>query len=158
MESARFAAFLVTSINTNRMGHRVSRGNQQIVNWESGRTVALPRGAAERWLDASFPSSARIARTLGDEHSSPPFWRFVAFAPSSAAKTPYLSWWTVSILGLDAHAGFECDSGSKTLGVLRYCPNRAEVTPRLRAFERTVQTCELLVTYAVGVAGKPSKQ
>jgi len=25
-----------------------------------------------------------------------------------------------------------------------------------RAFERTVQTCELLVTYAVSVAGKPS--
>ena len=27
-----------------------------------------------------------------------------------------------------------------------------------RAFERTVQTCELLVSYAVGVAGKPSSQ
>jgi hypothetical protein len=26
------------------------------------------------------------------------------------------------------------------------------------AFERTVETCELLVTYAVGVVGKPSKQ
>ena len=26
-----------------------------------------------------------------------------------------------------------------------------------RAFERTVQTSELLVTYAVGISGKPSK-
>jgi hypothetical protein len=25
-----------------------------------------------------------------------------------------------------------------------------------QAFERTLETCELLVTYAVGVAGKPS--
>jgi len=27
-----------------------------------------------------------------------------------------------------------------------------------RAFKRTIQTCELLVTYAVAVAGKPSTQ
>jgi hypothetical protein len=27
-----------------------------------------------------------------------------------------------------------------------------------RAFEHTVQTCELLVTYALGVAGRPSRQ
>jgi hypothetical protein len=27
-----------------------------------------------------------------------------------------------------------------------------------QAFERTIQTCELLITYAVGVAGKPSRQ
>jgi len=27
-----------------------------------------------------------------------------------------------------------------------------------RAFERTIQTCELLVTYALGVGGKPSMQ
>jgi len=27
-----------------------------------------------------------------------------------------------------------------------------------RDLERTIQTCELLVTYAVGVAGKPSRQ
>ena len=27
-----------------------------------------------------------------------------------------------------------------------------------RAFERTIQTCELLVGYAVGLAGKPSRQ
>jgi hypothetical protein len=27
-----------------------------------------------------------------------------------------------------------------------------------QAFERTIETCELLVAYAVGVAGKPSKQ
>jgi len=27
-----------------------------------------------------------------------------------------------------------------------------------RAFERTIQACELLVTYAVAVAGKPSTQ
>jgi hypothetical protein len=27
-----------------------------------------------------------------------------------------------------------------------------------RAFERTLETCELLVTYAVGVAGKPARQ
>jgi hypothetical protein len=27
-----------------------------------------------------------------------------------------------------------------------------------QAFERTLETCELLVTYAVGVAGKPSRQ
>ena len=27
-----------------------------------------------------------------------------------------------------------------------------------RAFERTIQTCELLVTYALAVAGKPSRQ
>jgi len=27
-----------------------------------------------------------------------------------------------------------------------------------RAFERMIQTCDLLVTHAVGVAGKPSKQ
>jgi hypothetical protein len=39
MEAARSAAFLVTSINTNRMGHRVSRRNQQIVNWDSSRTA-----------------------------------------------------------------------------------------------------------------------
>ena len=28
----------------------------------------------------------------------------------------------------------------------------------VRAFERTVWMCELLVTYALGVGGKPSKQ
>jgi len=27
-----------------------------------------------------------------------------------------------------------------------------------RTFERAIQTCELLVTYALGVAGKPSTQ
>jgi len=27
-----------------------------------------------------------------------------------------------------------------------------------RAFERTIQTCELRVTYAMGIAGKPSRQ
>ena len=27
-----------------------------------------------------------------------------------------------------------------------------------QAFKRTLETCELLVTYAVGVAGKPSNQ
>ena len=34
----------------------------------------------------------------------------------------------------------------------------ADLTALPPAFERTIQTCELLVTYAVGVAGKPSRQ
>jgi hypothetical protein len=38
-------------------GHRVV-GNQQIVNWDSGRTVAILRVPAETWLDREF-SAAR---------------------------------------------------------------------------------------------------
>ena len=58
MESARSAALLVTSINTYRMGHRVSIGNQQIVNWDSGRIVAFSRVHAERGLDLDFTEAA----------------------------------------------------------------------------------------------------
>ncbi len=35
-------------------------------------------------------------------------------------------------------------------------PSAGDWDTLARAFERTIQTCELLVTYAVAVAGKPS--
>jgi len=44
------------------MGHRVSMGNQQIVNWESGRTVAFSRVSAGRWLDREFPWREPISK------------------------------------------------------------------------------------------------
>jgi len=69
MESARFAALLVTSINTNRMGHRVSRGNQQIVNWDSGRTVAFPEVSAGKGPRQRVSRGAKLARTRASLHA-----------------------------------------------------------------------------------------
>ena len=63
MESARSAALLLTSINTNRMGHRVSMGNQQNVNWDSGRTVAFSGVPAGRGLRPRVVGGAKLART-----------------------------------------------------------------------------------------------
>lgn len=57
MESPSSATLLVKSINTYRMGHRVSMGNQQIVNWDSEGLSHSQEPLREEGIDREFPAA-----------------------------------------------------------------------------------------------------